>query len=99
MMVLCGTVTGRKKGTPKESGKTFSTLKVEVGDKTYYPLYEEGTIKPQKDQPITLVCNVNADVFNGKPQLRLFATGFVSDEMIIDPLSFDSGNSKFEDWD
>lgn len=94
-MVLCGVVTGLKKGTPNEKGRTFNTLRVEVGDKSYYPMYEVGKLNPLKDQPITLVCDVKAN----KNFLNLFVSGHVADEMIVDPEQYaDRGSSSFDQW-
>lgn len=94
-MVLCGVVTGLKKGTPNEKGRVFHTLRVEVGDKSYYPMFEDGKLNPQKDQPITLVCDVKAN----KNFLNLFVAGHVSNEMIVDPEQFaNRGSSSFDNW-
>ncbi|MGO0063933.1 hypothetical protein ACTID9_28695 (plasmid) [Brevibacillus fluminis] len=94
-MVLCGKVTGLKRGTPKEGKKLFHTLKVEVGNKAYYPMFEDGRLNPQKDQDITLVCDVNA---NKNGYLNLFVAGFVADEMIIDPEAHIERSSSFDDF-
>lgn len=91
MVILCGVITGLKVGTPKENGKRFDTLRVEVGNKTYYPLFEAGLFEPKKDQDVTLICNVQAR--NGF--LNLFVVAHVSDDLILDPSQFDNSFDDF----
>lgn len=94
MVIVCGVITGLKMGTPKADGKRFDTLRVEVGNKTYYPLLEAGLFEPEKDQEVTLICDVKAR--NGF--LNLFVVAHVSDEMLIDPASYNGRASNFDDF-
>ena len=95
MVILAGTVTGRKKGEPKENGKVYHTLKLTVGNRDYYPLYEESLLpNVQKDQDITLLCTCSAR----SNYLNLFVQSHIADEKIIDVDSFVTGTSSFDDF-
>ena len=94
MVVVCGVITGLKVGTPKADGKRFDTLRVEVGNKTYYPLVEAGMFEPKRDQEVTLLCDVKAK--NGF--LNLFVVAHVADEMILDPARYSGRASSFDDF-
>ncbi|WP_103110943.1 hypothetical protein [Brevibacillus reuszeri] len=96
MIIVTGTVTGRKAGTPKEDGTCFDTLRIESQGKDYYVGYDRKLLpNVAKDQEITLACNVTAR----NNYINLFANGHISDDLILDLSKYSAGSAgKFDDF-
>lgn len=96
MVIVQGTVTGRKAGTPKENGSCFDTLRIESQGKEYFVGVDRKLLPyVQKDQEISLACNVSAK----NSYLNFFANGHIDDSLIADLSPYASGSAgKFDDF-